>query len=248
MSVRLGVGIGRGGARNYVAQVKQIFGPSLIGYWPLSEASGSVAVDWSGNGRHGAHTGVTLGQTGICGYKCPLYDGANDFTNIYSVGLAGAFNPLEGTLMTWARASGAGVWTDGALRRMVMLLADSSNRVYIYKSSFNNLLGLSYIAGGVTKDRTFSVTSTDWLHLVITWSKSADEVRRYSNGALQSGTSDTLGTWVGALGSAACCIGAATTTPTEVWSGLLGHVAIGNRALSPTEINLLYTNALPLPA
>ncbi len=36
-----------------------------IAYWPLWEASGSVAFDLAGNALHGAYTGVTLGQVGV---------------------------------------------------------------------------------------------------------------------------------------------------------------------------------------
>ena len=63
---------------------------SLIGFWPQNELSGGVSIDHSGLGHDGAYTGVTLGQPGVpgMGMTSPFYDGANDFNNIYSAGLA----------------------------------------------------------------------------------------------------------------------------------------------------------------
>ncbi|MFV1969356.1 MAG: hypothetical protein ACC628_28375, partial [Pirellulaceae bacterium] len=52
------------------------------------EASGSISDDLSPQGNDGAYTGVTLGQPGIGdGRTCPLFDGANDYNNIYSAAL-----------------------------------------------------------------------------------------------------------------------------------------------------------------
>ncbi len=112
---------------NYAHKVLATDQPHLLAYWPLSEVAGSVAYDFSGNARHGAYTGVTLGKTGIGdGDTCPFFDGANDFVNIYSVSLRDAFNGAEGTAMIWAKVFNVGVWTDGAYRNTLHLHTDGS--------------------------------------------------------------------------------------------------------------------------
>jgi large repetitive protein len=210
-----------------------------IAYWPLDELSGSTAVDISGNARNGAHTGVTLLQTGMGdGGASPLYDGVNDYTNIYSASLAGAFNGAEGSAAIWLRVANSGIWTDVTARRAFVIQIDSGNRFRIGRSSTNSRIDCDYSAGSTTKTVGISsLSSVDWLHFAITWSKSADQMKVYLSGA-QSGTTQTaLGTWSGgALSSSACVIGAATTAPVNAWSGYEAHAALWTRALPAAEV------------
>lgn len=78
------------GGISYIDKVLGIEPANLVGLWPQNESSGSVSLDKSVHRHHGAYTGVTLGQPGVpgMGYTSPLYDGANDYNNIYSAGLA----------------------------------------------------------------------------------------------------------------------------------------------------------------
>jgi len=41
--------------------------PSLVGWWTLDEGEGTIAVDWSGNGKHGAFQGDPLWVDGLDG-------------------------------------------------------------------------------------------------------------------------------------------------------------------------------------
>ena len=89
-----------------------------IAYWMMDEKQGAVSYDMvtarNTGARNGAYTGVTLGQPGIGdGNTSPLFDGANDFTNIYSASFNAAFNGAEGTLGIWMRVFNVAVWTDG---------------------------------------------------------------------------------------------------------------------------------------
>jgi hypothetical protein len=207
-----------------------------ISYLPLWEPSGIVANDISGNARHGAYTGVTLGQTGISdGRTSPLFDGINDYTNIYSASLAGAFNGAEGTVVLWGFLP-AGVWIDSQTRVFVGIRVDANNLVIINRTSTNNQLLLRYVAGGTISGGTITFSSTTWFHMAITWSKSADQMIRYINGAQTGATSTGLGVWAGALSSTQCTLGALNTVPQQILSGNLAHAAIWNKALSPAQI------------
>lgn len=224
-----------GGAQNYAEKVQAT--PGLIAYWPLDEQSGTVAYDRSGNGRNGTHVGVTLGATGIGdGRTCPTYDGVNDYTNIYSASLAGAFNGAEGTLIAWARVANAAVWTEDTYPYVVNITVDANNFVQLRKYGANTLLWL-YKSGGVDKSTSLdSVSNANWMPLGLTWSNSAEAAIAYYNGS-QTGTTKTpLADWVGNISSSLTAIGAVGTAATTPWNGNIAHVSLFNRALSPVEI------------
>jgi hypothetical protein len=135
------------------------------------------------------------------------------------------------------------VWTDATARRLVRISVDGSNYVLILRTSTNNQLLCEYSAGATVKSRNISsITSTDWIFLAFTGSKSADVTKGYmallGAPAAQQGAAQTgLGTWAGVLASTNTVIGASTTTPSLVWSGQIAHVALFGRAL--TEANIL---------
>lgn len=188
--------------------------------------------------------GVTLG-TASGGHLSSAYsfDGTNDNVNIYSSDLNGAFNPNEGTVVAWVKVSGVGVWTDSTNRFIFSTSADANNLVSLIKISTANTLQLRYWSGTGSNNITISSTAaggiTDWIQVVLTWSKAADQVKAYINGA-QVGTTQTgLGTWVGNMGTTTTVIGAQATTG-NYWSGLINDVRLYNSALSATDIANLY--------
>lgn len=235
-----------GAARQFVQPHQCVLATDPIAYWLLDEKTGAVAYDWvSGRiagAQNGAHVGVTLGQDGIGdGRTSPLYDGANDFTNIYSIPFAGAFSPTEGTAAIWAKVSGAGVWTDGAQRTTIRFAVNASNYIEIIKAVANNQLSWTYRAGAVSDVvHLAGLTTVDWMHLVLTWSKPDDEVIAYYAGLQTGAIQNGLGVWAGALANWATVIGAGTTVPGTLWSGYNAHGAVWDRPLSAAEIDQQY--------
>lgn len=228
----------------YFDKVKTIAPANLIGYWPMSELSGSVATDYSGRGNHGAYTGVTLGQPGIGdGRTCPLFDGTNDFNNIYSAALASDFNASEGSLWGWMKVGAAGVWTDGTIDSLATLVVDGNNRIEIFKTATNNQLQFRYRAGGTSKDVTSTALngSIAFFHIAITWSVAADQMKAYINGA-QVGTTQTgLGTWAGSLAAASTLLGAGGTLPSTPSNGYQAHWGLHTTPLPLADIQKLAT-------
>jgi len=215
---------------------------NLLAYWRLQEASGTDADNYEGTAaRDGTYTGVTLGQTGIGdGLTCPLFDGANDYVDIYSISLRDAFDGATGTLAIWGKVSGVGVWSDDTIRRLVNLRVNSDNFVQILKrGSGSDDLRWSYKAGGTQEDVDLTTTTTDWFHAAITWSVAADEVKAYFNGSQTGSTQTGLGTWVGSIVEDGTNIGALTETPTFVWDGYLAHWAVWTKALTAAQISSL---------
>lgn len=226
----------------YTNEVKTIAPGNLIAYWPMAEASGSVAQDESGNGRNGAYTGVTLGQPGIGdGRTAASFDGTTSLNNVFSASLAAAFGSAEGSIALWAKVANVGVWSDATVRRFITLQVDANNRVFIEKVAGANTFGYNYVAGGTAKNRNRTTTTTDWFHVALTWSKANDEVKAYFNGAQEGATLNALGVWVGTIVSTNTNVGANATTPTSVWSGFLAHAAIWNTPLSAAQVAALAT-------
>jgi len=220
----------------YYRKIKSLFGSSIIGYWPLWELAGAVAADISGSGRNGAYTGVDLGYPGIGdGRKSPYFDGTHDYVNVYSAGLAGAFNGDEGTILVWGKVYDAGVWTDGSYRNLCMFYVDASNYVTIRKNN-TNTLGWRYDAGGSLKTLTLTVTPLTQMCIGLTWSKSNDRMRGFFSGR-QIGTDQaSLGAWAGALSATTTGIGGYYFPVQYPWYGYLAHGVLLNREATPAEM------------
>ena len=234
--------IGGGG---YSGKVLGTAAANLIGYWPMWETSGAVADNLEGTAaRDGAYTGVTLGSsTGPDGRPVGLWDGANDFCDIYTASLNTAFNTASGTVAIWFKVSAAGVWTDAALRYFINIRADADNRIYIIKSGTDNLATFVYEAGNTPEVITSAsfAGSTAWHHMALTWNKAGDAVKAYIDGVQSGGTETGLGIWAGALNVGYCNIGSYRNIAQDVFDGYLAHAAIWNTPLTPTQILALAT-------
>lgn len=225
----------------YTSKVKAIAPANLIAFWPMAETSGTTIVDESGNGRNGTYSNVTLGAAGMGdGRTAVSFNGTTSVGNVYSASLAAAFNGQEGSFSQWCRVSGAGVWTDGLIRRSLYFLSDSSNRVGMLKPVANNEIDCLYVAGGTAEGAgKTSFSPTGWFHLGLTWSKTADQMIFYVNGVAITPVSTGLGTFAGALSTTQTTIGSLSSAPAQVWSGDLGRVAVWTTPLSAAQMAAL---------
>src|SRR5574340_820862 len=132
----------------YWQRVRSLRPFALVAYWRLNELSGTTVTDSSGNGFDGTASGVTWDQAGIGdGETAAQFDGVNDTINVYSAGLASAFNGAVGTLAAWVKVNAASVWTDGANRSVVYVYVNASNFVQMRKGS-GGQIEMYYMAGG----------------------------------------------------------------------------------------------------
>jgi len=223
----------------------KVLGLSPAGYWPLTETSGVTVFDVSGNGLDGTSDGVTVGDAPgpIIGTLAHLYDGVNDRTNVPHTTIDAVINKSEGALGIWIKAANVGVWSDGANRAPVILAADGNNRILLQKSSTTGTFFILYDAGGTTSAVTVSsLSTTDWLHIAITWSVSDDEVIAYIDGSQSGSTQTTLGTWAGALDADLTLIGAGSKNPiVNPWDGWLAQVVLFDYALTAEQVLSLAT-------
>lgn len=232
--------------QTYTQKVQGTAAANLLAYWPLAEASGTVTTDESGNGRNGAYKAAgepLLAQTGIGdGRTSALFDGTNDYANIFTASLAAAFNGAEGTVACWVKVNSAGVWSDATDRRSVHLRVDANNRLYMNKTATLNQVACTYVAGGTSKGVNFTTAGPlTWFHLALTWSKSADQLKFYVSGAQQGATQTGLGVWAGTLAAGVCAIGAADLVGSAEWSGNVAHVAVWSTPLSAAQVLALAT-------
>ncbi len=224
--------------KRYFQKVLGLDRDNLIGYWPMGEASGGVAFDFSPEGNDGAYTGVTLGQPGIGdGKTCPLFDGSNDFNDIYSAGFNADFNGAEGTVFMWLKIATA-EWENGVFGYVTGLAVDVNNSIRIRKSSVNNRFDCDYIAGGTIKQVQLFVASppTDWFSVAMTWSAAADKMIAYQDGVKVGTIQTDLGTWAGVLSSTLSTIGSQTTSADNALAGNIAHFAFWKTPLSAAKI------------
>lgn len=230
----------------YINKVINIQPDNLIGYWPLIETNnGPIAYDYSRFGSAGFYaTGqvVSQGQSGIGdGRTSCSFNGTTSYINVYNNILVKNFNGYEGTLSLWVKVANAGVWTDGVERVYFLLAANTSlNYVRIYKNSTNNQLVFDTVMGGTSKLVASTVVNTGWLNLALTYSKVNDSLKAYGNGTQLGSTQTNLGNWSGSLLSTSCLIGSQTSTPANVCSGFIAHVALWDKALLANQIQMLY--------
>jgi hypothetical protein len=198
--------------------------------------------------------GVTLGTAvGASGHLTTGYtfDGTNDVVNTYSSDLNSVMNASEGSVVAWAKVSGSGVWSD-ATNRHIFYLSDgvTNNDIDILKTTTTNQLRVEYFANATTKtvtDTSLGAT-TGWFQIVITWSKSSDQVKMYLNGAQVGSTQTGLGTWNANVSSTQAAIGAKGSGGTQPWSGMINDVRLYTRPLSETEIAALYSTGSDIQA
>ena len=159
----------------YESRIKGLFGNSLVAYWRLNEATGSVAKDVSPQINNGSYVGATLANiSGPPKTKtlAPFFDGANDKVGIYSAGLIADLDFDEASFILWCKAANAGVWTDGLQRRILNCwAAPADNEWLIRKTAANNTLQIGYWPLGGTKTVSISpVSPANWFHLAMTGS------------------------------------------------------------------------------
>lgn len=223
--------------RSYRDLVLSIVPGGPVAYWPLTEASGATVQDASGHGYTGTYTGVDYGQAGLRpGETSPGFGAGGDRANVFSAGLASAFNGATGTLLCWVKL-GLSAWTDATFRSIVDIEVNSSNRLLISKSGTNNVILIDYVAGGtLTETLMYAEQSTDWLMLGMTWDKPNNRVWIYLNGT-PFFTSPSIGTWSGTIATAV--IGAMTAAGGNGLVGNVAHVALWNTPLTGPQVAAL---------
>ena len=226
---------------NYTYRVRSTCPGNLIAYWPMAEDSGGTAQDESGNGRTGSYNNIQLGKAGI-GDGRNAASFASAMNNVYSTSFRDAFNPREGTISIWAKITDITVWGDGTGRRVfTMGTGATSETILLAKSTATSTMVFQYVANNTIAGwgTGSGLSSTEWEHYAITFSRSASQVIHYYQGVLRE-TDTSMGDFVGALNDNNTLWGNAISgNNVGRWVGLMAHGAVWNTALTASQVKLL---------
>lgn len=224
---------------------KTVSNSGLVGYWAMNEATGTVAMDSSGNGNSGTISGATWG-TGKRGQSLN-FDGSDDYMSISD---ANALDlSTQGTLSIWAKSdrSMPSDDTNYYYRNFISKSYGGSTATVVYSFHWHGTNTLSELrmcisTGAALTCQTYNVGSLTigaWYNFVVTWDTTANSLIFYVNGSNVSSLTNTNPAQNSAtpLYVGGCTFGCASN---QNWDGQLDDARVYNRALSATEIANLY--------
>ena len=202
-------------------------------YWALDEDNG--ITDLSGNGRNGtANGGVTIGgDAGLFGVNQGTnFDGTND--NITS-SYAPFTNGTTRTFMGWAYRDTSGSYdvlfgsTGATNDAVIVYLASGTDDFTFYPGGWD---GASFVWPDAWPE------NARWVHWAFVFNETANTVDLYINGRLFEATTGITEPYSGSPGNFK--VGDWGSGADAPWDGKQCHVAVFERAVTPTEIAEVY--------
>src|SRR3989344_1263779 len=228
----------------------------LVGYWPMNEATSTIAGDYSGNGNNGTLTGMSFPPTSTSGWTnqgkrggAINFDGVDDYVDVGS----STATQLTGsmTLSAWFKITANG----GDDNDIVTKYYGDTARGWQLKTTVDcgpRTIAIHISSGGTSHQRCGSKTLSlnTWYHATGVYDASALTLDVYLNGSIDNGTlvggaipssQDDAGSPVeiGCRNQTALnpCWSA---PPNLTFNGAIDDVRIYNRALSAAEVKALY--------
>lgn len=236
-----------GGNESLVTYDNRVLITLPVAYWPLNDAAMSPVVASSVSGiGNGVITGATpAGNTFLDGSNAITEDGSGDTINMYSAGLASAWNGNLGSMLCWAKVT-SGFWTDGNLHTLFHFEPGTFD-FQAYKSS-NNAMQLRRRSTEAVSVGSFA--PTDWFCVLCTWDYAG--TGQFNAYTRINGDSLTLRGTANAISNAATA-----TLPSNgatlgsngggalPWLGAIRAFAIWDRVLDVTERNDVTSITVP---
>lgn len=207
----------------------------LVGYWSFNEGSGTTVDDSSGNGNDGTFVNSPTWVEGSFGNGLN-FDGSSDYINVGSDDSIDFGGQNQITVSAWANIESSG---------------SDSNKVVFKGLQFN--FQPQYTAGdvmrmeintgsyiGCTTPAGFTELG-EWIHYAMTWNGTTAKI--YKNGVLST-TCEIIGTINAAGDSSNLCIG--SSCGSAFTDGTIDEVQVYNRALSESEVYLLYSGLVSI--
>lgn len=209
---------------------------SPIVFYPLDEASGTVAYDRSGNGFHSTYENISVGNaTFPDGSPCSSWDTATSMIQMYPTGFYPSLNKSEGTLEAWVKAVDASLWSNGNFGA-IWEAYHSGQTIRIVKTATLNQLRFTHDGNGTIRQLDYNTGGLlTWFHVALTWSIINARVRAYLNGSLLSemGAPTPIDA---ALTTDTMCIGRFSNSTSYRWYGNIRNFALHDRELMAAEI------------
>jgi len=219
-------------ARTYADHVTEL---RPIAYWRLGEASGTTAVDATGNGYDGTYTNTpTLGVAGALtddtDTAVEFASGSSEYVN---VAYDAALNPATFTVSAWFRTSSA---ADQSLVGTQYSTAGNFTGYNAYVSS-SGFVTVQFGENDATKVTLADATDTaDGAWHLAAWTYDGTTARLFVDGVqVDSDTPSFVANGVSPLRIAATGNSTAST-----WDGALDEVSLHGYALSADEVAALY--------
>ena len=231
-------------ASSFDAYAQTVLASVPVAYYRLSETSGTLAVDDSGNALNGKiGSGVTLGVPSVipcCTATAEQFSGTGSGTAA-TIGVPA--NPLfQATTALSLEAAVTFASTPVSYSVLFGYGTDSAYAPYMfYVSSSGKLVGQLYLSGAkisVTAPTAFVVGNA--YHIALTYDGTM--ARLYVNGT-QVATRAASGTLLGYDATHGFAIGDDGGYTSPLFKGTLQHVAVYARALSASEITTHYSTS-----
>ena len=165
------------------------------------------------------------------------FDGVDDYLAVN--GAAGVLDKAAGSISVWAITD-----TTAASGVYFKSIVSTENSIALSYNANLNLETANY------KGSSTSVTATSdqaiegdgqWHHIVSTWDTSANQLRLYIDGSLET-TTGSLPTFSGTMATASIGNNAAGGS---YFKGNMDEVSIWNKALSSSEVTTIYNDGYP---
>jgi Concanavalin A-like lectin/glucanases superfamily/F5/8 type C domain len=221
-----------------LASTVQAADPSLIGWWPFDEESGTTAVDASGSGNDGTLSdNVSFVPGGGRWGGAVLLDG----TSTAHVEISAAdMSATAGTVMMWANLSDP----QPAQTRYFFghtTQPSYSSRIQLYMDGTNNELDLGLGGAHTAATNMTTLETQTWYHVALTWNAGSYVVyidgQVVSNGSYSALTAIHDFAWIGNDGNP-------VSEGVEGFGGLLDDAAIYSRALVKEEVQYVMNGGL----
>jgi hypothetical protein len=226
---------------SYEAKILDVFGPSLVAYWPLtpdrwSEGTNGI-VDVSGNERHATNYGAVPdaadGPSAAMG-RAPWFDGTGVYINALA-NMANAFPGSEGTICCWCAADASII---GDTENYSALDVRSSTDTITFRKATANNFDVMYRPSGSGGGYmiAFSSASTAWHFMAMTWSQSQGVVWGYFDSDLPKSRGIAFPWGTPTLNK--FFIGRYLATIGQ-WKGAIGHTLILDNPATPDQIAIM---------
>ena len=198
----------------------------LLFYYPLDEGGGDVAHDFSGNGFHGtliANPNWVDGKKG----KCLKFNGINQYVN---TGIKRVNNNIKSISIS--------LWIKTVQETAGEIIGNVSSSYFrMQLSNPSSLFRGQSATKALINTHTDIVNNNKWHHLCGIIENKMNHF--YIDGVKKSVyTSDFLGN----MGNANNILIGARPTGVVYFDGLIDEIYFYNRALSPSEVAILYNN------
>ncbi|MBI3744042.1 MAG: hypothetical protein HY261_07150 [Chloroflexi bacterium] len=216
-------------------EISTVYNSGLVGYWQMSEGTGTTTADASGNGNTGTLTNGPTWVTGRTGQGIN-FDGSNDYVSLCTPSALN-FGTGDFTISAWIKTTGN---TTGSENHI--LAKRNGNGYYLTvgnSAGAGNVGQLSFYGEGANDYGNFRVTSPTvndgaWHQVAVV--RTSSEVRLYIDGIRRLTGSKSYGDL---SNSGATAYLGTEDAASSFFKGAMDEVLVYNRALTDNEVNLL---------